>query len=205
MLSLGFCDVVMILPKEISQEMLLITKSFLIYYDAFFAPMYVSCVPHKSQILFDLLCFNLRVMTLDEGPRSQGPMNSSILYWSKALNWSQEGLQTRGPRPKNGKLRLKPTWHLFWRGKSIVGLDQKIGVWWKLFLINHMWKSTFSHENHNYGGEFSCALRFCHFVIRCNLGFANYHKVLQPSKQNTPRGLPIVLFSQLPEEQAQIN
>jgi hypothetical protein len=28
MSSLGFCDVVMILPKEISQEMLLITKSF---------------------------------------------------------------------------------------------------------------------------------------------------------------------------------
>ncbi len=40
-------------------------------------------------------------------------------------------------------------------------------------------------------------LPFCHKV---QFGIANYHKVLQPSKQNTPRGLPIVLFSQLPEE-----
>jgi hypothetical protein len=72
-----------------------------------FAPMYVSCVPHKSQILFDLLCFNLRVMTLDEGPRSQGPMNSSILYWSKALNWSQEGLQTRGSKTKKWQIEAK--------------------------------------------------------------------------------------------------
>jgi hypothetical protein len=39
--------------------------------------------------------------------------------WSKALNWSQR-LSDEVPRPKSGKLRAKPTWHLFWRRNQLV-------------------------------------------------------------------------------------
>jgi hypothetical protein len=75
MWSLGFCDVMIVLQRNV-----MTTKSFLIYYNAFCS--HVCCVPHESQILFDLLVSTLRV-TLEEGPKVQGPMNSSILIDQK--------------------------------------------------------------------------------------------------------------------------
>ncbi len=72
-----------------------------------FAPMYVSCVPHKSQILFDLLCFNLRVMTLDEGPRSQGPMNSSISLLIKSFKLVPRRPSDEGSKTKKWQIEAK--------------------------------------------------------------------------------------------------
>jgi len=58
---------VMILPKEISQEMCQLQIILFLSIIMSFAPMYVV---YHTRVLFDLIFFNLRA-TLDKGPRSK--------------------------------------------------------------------------------------------------------------------------------------
>jgi hypothetical protein len=62
-------------------------------------------------------CATLRA-TLDEGPRSKGPMDSSNLIGPKAFR--------QGSKTKKWQIEAKPTWHLFWRENQLVRIKKMV-------------------------------------------------------------------------------
>jgi hypothetical protein len=65
----------------------------------------------------------LRV-TLDKGPRSRDQWVQAILL-VKAFKLIPRPLH-EDPKPKSGKLRLNPTWHLLWRENQLVGTQKTV-------------------------------------------------------------------------------
>ncbi len=99
MWRLGFCDV-MILPKEISQEMCRLQNIFWSII-MFFAPMYVV---YHTRVKFCLICFFQLKGDFRQGSKVQGTWIQEFLLIKSFKLVPRPSDQ--GPRPKSGKLRL---------------------------------------------------------------------------------------------------